>query len=216
VRTKAIITGAIAVLAAAGLTANAQTSAQRMTPGTVASQLATATLVAATAQVVASDRDDIGVAIRSTTAKPATEANDKPDSDVKGARPAIGTACQQAINTLKAMHQADVAEDAKERTASRGDDRVLSWTALTAAERAEDAAEAQQWKNALAAARSACVPQPATACKAAVSNLQSVLQTLHATELAELPTRVETDWAADVASVRTAFSAVATACASRE
>src|SRR5205823_12634342 len=95
------------------------------------------------------------------------------------ARFRLSAACQQAINALKALHQAEVAEDAAD-LASR---QPLSLTALQAA-RAEDLAEAQQWRNALTAARTACLPAPSAACQAAITNLQTLLQTTRIRELA--------------------------------
>ena len=74
----------------------------------------------------------------------------------------------------------------------------LSLTALQAA-RAEDLAEAQQWRNALTAARTACLPAPSAACQAAITNLQTLLQATR-----------------ELAGLKAAFAAVATACGHRD
>ena len=121
-------------------------------------------------------------------------------------RSAIPAGCQSAIAALKSLHDADVAEDASERTAA------APTAAALAAERSEDLIEAQKWAAALVKARAMCLPLAATACQTAVAGLQPVLQTLRNEELMEQQSRVETDSASDVAAVRTAFSAVAMAC----
>ncbi|HVH66201.1 MAG TPA: hypothetical protein VM674_09200 [Candidatus Acidoferrum sp.] len=210
-RRKAIIVGAVGVLAAAALTVNAQQSGQGTTSGTLGS------LVAARAQVVSEERE-VSIAVRSTSISPVTKSEtepaEKPDVDAKPAAPnvTLSAACQTAIANLKAMHKGDVAEDAKERTAATEPE---SATAL-ATDKSEDATEAQNWKNALQAARTACVPQPTTACASAISALQAQLQALHTEELGELHAVTERDWLGDLASVRTAFSAVAAACPKSE
>jgi hypothetical protein len=210
VRGKAIIVGGIGILTAAVVSVNAQNAAQGTTTASLAS------LVAARAQVETAERE-VAIAVRSTASEPATkpvdESAEKADVDVKPATPrvTITAGCQSAINNLKTLHQQDVAEDSKERAGLQTE----SATAL-AAERSEDAAEAQQWKSALLAAHNACVAQPTTACKAAITSLQTQLQALHTEELGELHPISERDWLGDLASVRTAFSAVQSACPIRE
>jgi hypothetical protein len=105
------------------------------------------------------------------------------------------------------MQQADVTEDAAERASQQ------PLSAAIAADRAEDLAEAQHWQPALLAARTACLPQPVAACEAALTSLPALLPTnrLEAwSELVKLPSQV------DVAGLRAAFIAVATACADRD
>ena len=65
----------------------------------------------------------------------------------------VSAACQQAIDALKAMRQADAAEDAAEKAQAPS-------AAATDADRAEDLADAQQWKQALTAVRTACSRSP--------------------------------------------------------
>jgi hypothetical protein len=208
VRGKAIIIGAMGVVAVATLTANAQNTTSRTTSGSVA------TLLAATTRVAA-EREDIEVAARATTSPVAVSPSARPEekTETKSVAPrvAISAACQSAITHLKDLHTADVAEDAQERATIKAN--PLS---ATTGDQAEDTAEAQQWKTALLAARTACVPAPLTACREAISGLQTVLTALHTQELAELPTRTEVDWMTDLSAVRTAFSAVQAACPERE
>ena len=192
-RTKAMITGAIAAIGIATLTANASSNSHQGSPGSVVS------LVAGTTTIMKADRDEVSVATRSAITAPAiARPAEKPVAVVKpaSARFTLSAGCQQAINALKALHQADVAEDAAE-LASR---QPLSLTALQAA-RAEDLAEAQQWRNALTVARTACLPGPSAACQTAITNLQTLLQTTRIRELAGL---------------KAAFAAVATACGHRD
>lgn len=207
-RGKAIIVGAIGLLTAAALSVNAQNAGQRTTTASLAS------LLTARTQVASAERE-VTIAERSTDAatKPDSEPAEKPDVETKPAAPrvTITAACQQAIANLKALHQADVAEDARERSGLQ----PVSAAALAAA-RAEEVAEAQQWRTALLAARTACVPQPTAACRSAINGLQAQLQSLHTIGLAQLQAISERNWAGNLASVRTAFSAVATACAQRE
>jgi hypothetical protein len=135
----------------------------------------------------------------------------KPVVAVKPVTPRVlqtTAACQQAIDTLKAMHQADVAEDAAERAAQQ----PISAAAI-AADRAEDLAEAQRWQPALLAARTACMPQPTTACQAALTGLKALVPANRPeswSELVKLPNQI------DQAGLRAAFAAVATACAHRD
>jgi hypothetical protein len=206
VRSKLIITGAIGVLAVATLAVNAQNASTKTTRGSVG------TLLAATAQVVKADRDDVAIAARATATAAAAAQGAKPEASEgadKLAAPklAITTACQSAIANLKTMHQADVAEDAAERTlaSSKGASTLL-------ADRTEDALEAQKFMSAAIAARAACMPEPATACRTAITGLQAALLAWRTAELAEAP-GAETDWATDFAPIRTAFSGIAAACA---
>lgn len=210
-RGKAIIVGGIGVLVAAALSVNAQNGNQRTTTASLAS------LVAARTQVASAERE-ITIAERSTSTESATKPDSEPaekhDVDTKPTAPkvTISDACQNAIANLKALHKANVAEDAKERTTALESRSVTA----VATEQNEDATEAQAWKGALLSARAACVPQPTTACSSAISALQAKLQSLHTEELGELHAISELDWIGDLASVRTAFSAVATACGNRE
>jgi hypothetical protein len=63
------------------------------------------------------------------------------------------------------------------------------------------------------AARTACLPQPSAACQAALSNLQA-LRPANLPEdwrdMVKLPTQI------DMAALRAAFTAVATACGHRD
>jgi hypothetical protein len=210
VRGKAIIIGAMGVVAVATLTANAQNSASRTTSGSVA------TLLAATTRVAA-ERDDIVLAARAATSpvavSPSAKPEEKAEVETRRLEPkvTISAGCQAAIAHLKSLHQADVAEDAQERAAAK-----TEAPGVTTADQTEDATEAQQWKTALGVARTSCAPQTATACRSAISGLQTVLTALHTQELGELPTRTEIDWMTDLSAVRTAFSAVQTACPERE
>jgi lipoprotein-anchoring transpeptidase ErfK/SrfK len=209
VRRMALIAGAIAALAIAAFTLNTANAAPRGAQGSVIS------LVAATRTIAAADRDEAALAARTTTeAMTTSEPTEKPDVEARTAAPrvTVSAGCQQAINNLKALHQADVAEDASERTAQP------QTAAAALADRTEDAVEAQRWVKALMAARAACLPQPTATCQAEIASLQSELQTTRAEELAELSasTQDQSDWLADWMSIRTAFSAVATACATRE
>ena len=132
-RIKAIILGAIAALALATLTAGAGTTATARVSGSLVSLVAATTTVTKTA-----DRDDLTVAARSTDSDKSGEPAEKPVVAVRPVAPrALQTtaACQQAINTLKTMHQADVTEDAAERAATA--QQPLSAAALLA-DRIED------------------------------------------------------------------------------
>ena len=161
-RTKTIILGAIAALAFATLTANAGNRATTPAQGSLVS------LVAATTTVAKADRDAATAARPAATHEEATEAVQKP---VVAAKPApkitVSAACQDAINNLKALRQADAAEDATERAAVSKPPTASQ----IEADKAEDTAEKQQWKTALLAARTACLPQPSAACQAAIAAL---------------------------------------------
>src|SRR6266699_1528616 len=113
VRTKTIILGAIAALALVTLSANAGNRATPQAQGSLVS------LVAATTTVARADRDATTTAAATAIHAEAVEAVPKP---VVAARPVpkvtVSAACQDAINTFKALHQADVAEDTAERAAA--------------------------------------------------------------------------------------------------
>ena len=209
-RTRVIVLGALGALALATLSANAGNQATPRLQGSVVS------LAAATATVIKADRDAESTAARTTTHEEATPAAQKP---VVAAKPAltiaVSAACQNAINSLKALRQADAAEDAAERAAAQ----PLSASALQAA-RAEDLAEVQQWRNALTAARTACVPQPSAACQAAITALQALKASgaedwRQWTDLRQWSDLRNVNWQAQLASLRTAVGAVATACGHR-
>ncbi|TME85015.1 MAG: hypothetical protein E6I47_01965 [Chloroflexi bacterium] len=207
-RTKTIILGAIAALALVTLSANAGNRATPQGQGSLVS------LVAATTTVARADRD--ATAAATAIHAEAVEAVTKP---VVAARPVpkvtVSAACQDAINTLKALHQADVAEDTAERAAAG---QPPSASAI-AADKTEDAAELQKWQTALLAARAACLPQPNAACQAAIAALQA----LRANGADDWRQWIEqwqdfrtVNWTAQFASLRTAVSAVATACGERD
>jgi hypothetical protein len=166
VRTKTIILGAIAALALATLTANAGNRATHQVQGSLVS------LVAAATTVTKTDRDLASAAAKTATREGSTEAVRKP---VVAAKPApkitVSTDCQNAINNLKALRQADAAEDAAERAAAQQPASAVE------ADKAEDAADKQQWRAALLAARTACVPQPSAACQAAIAALLALRAT---------------------------------------
>ena len=214
VRNKLIIIGAVGVMAAATLTVNAQNAAGR------AIQARSASAVALLARSVSADRDDEHLAVLATasTSKPITEATTSHEAETTpsaAASPAaVTSACTTAIASLKALHKADVAEDAKERATASGE--ASRDVAASSADRTEDLAEAQQWLAAVKAAHSACLPATAPAnCQAAISGLQPVLAALRAQELAEA-SGTENDVATDFSAIRGAFSAVAIACARPE
>ena len=210
-RGKAIIIGAMGVVALATLTVNAQNSTTRTAPGRVT------TLLAATTQL-ARERDRVSIAVKATsepaaTTDPTARPAQKTEAETKPVAPkvAITADCQAAITHLKDMHKAEVTEDAAERAATTGES-----TATAAADQTEDATEAQQWKAALTAARTACVPQLSTSCRSALSGLTSTLMALHTDELGESHAGTELDKTADFGAVRTAFSAIQTACADHD
>jgi hypothetical protein len=204
VRTKTIIFGAIAALALATLTANAV--ATHRVEGSLVG------LVAATTTVATADRDAASGATPSATHEESTETPQKPVAAAKPApRITVSTACQDAVNNLKARHQADVAEDAAERAAARQPPSA----SVLEADRAEDAAERQQWRTALMAARTACLPQPSAACQAAIAALQA-LKDSGVEDLREWTDLRNVNWPAQLASLRTAVAAVATACGDRD
>jgi hypothetical protein len=152
------------------------------------------------------------------THQEATETLQKP---VVAAKPApkltVPAVCQDAINNLKAMHQAEVTEDVRERAALQ---QPLSASAIEA-DKAEDAIENQKWQTALLAARTACLPQPSAACQAAIAALQA-LKTNGAEDWRQLIAEHQfsdlrnIDWTAQLASLRSAVSAVAMACGQRD
>ena len=202
-RTKTIILGAIAALALATLTANAGNRATHQVQGSLVS------LVAATTTVTKTDADV--AAAKSAILKESTEAARQP---VVAARPApkitVSTDCQNAINALKALRQADAAEDTTERAGAQ----PPSASALDA-DKAEDATEKQQWRTALLAARGACVPQPNAACQAAVAALQA-FKGSGAEDLRKSTDLHNVDWSTQLAGLRTAVGVVASACGERD
>src|SRR2546422_6655568 len=108
-----MISGAIAAIGLATLTANAGSNTHAGSQGSVVS------LVAGTRTIVKADRDEVALGSRNVTAstKPATRP-------VAATRPAsqrfiLSAGCQEAINTLKALHQADLTEDAAERASQQ-------------------------------------------------------------------------------------------------
>ena len=206
-RIKAIVLGAVAVLAMVTLTANAGTPATPRISGSLVSLVAATTTVANTVE-----RDSATVATRSTDSDKTAEPAEKPLA-VKPAAPRAPqatAACLQAINTLKAMHQADVSEDAAERAAIA----QQSWSAAAlAADRAEDLAEAQRWTQALTATRTACQPQPTAACQAALTALKALLPVWRPEEWSVM---IKSPNQIDLTALRAAFTAVATACGQRD
>jgi len=204
VRIKAIVLGAVAVLATVTLTANAGTTATPRTSGSLVSLVAATTTVTKTVE-----RDSATVATRSTDSDKTAEAAEKPvlaAKPVAPRAPQVTAACLQAINTLKAMHQADLTEDAAERAATA--QQPLSATALTA-DRVEDLAEAQHWTQALMATRTACQPQTTAACLAALTSLKALLPVWRPEEWSDL---INSPNQVDLTALRAAFTAVATAC----
>jgi hypothetical protein len=198
--------GAIAALALATLTANASTAATHQGSGSLVSLVAATTTVATVA-----DRDEATVAATRSAESEKTEPAVKPVVAVKPVAPRApqpSAACQQAIDALKAMHQADMAEDTKERAGLQ----PLS-AATIAADRAEDLAEVQPWNQALMAARTACLPQPSAACQAALASLKALLPANRPEEwsdMVKLPSPI------DLTALRAAFAAVAAACGHRD
>ena len=205
-RIKAIMVGAIAALALATLTASASTTATPRTSGSLMSLVAATKTVATVA-----DRDEATAAATRSAESEKTEPAVKPVVAVKPVTPRApqpSAACQQAIDALKAMHQADMAEDTKERSALQ----PLS-AATLAADRAEDLAEVQPWTKALMTARTACLPQPSVACQAALASLKALLPANRPEEwidMVKLPTPI------DLTALRAAFTAVAAACGDRD
>jgi hypothetical protein len=204
VRTKTIILGAIAALALATLTANAGNRATHQVQGSLVS------LVAAATTVTKTDRDVASAAAKNATGEASTEAVQK---SVVAARPApkitVSTGCQNAINNLKALRQADAAEDATERAAAQPPASAVE------ADKAEDAADRQQWRAALQAARTACVPQPSAACRAAIAALLA-LKGNGIEDVGELSDLRNVNWPSELAGLRTAVGTVATACGERD
>jgi hypothetical protein len=205
VRIKAIMVGAIAALALATLTASASTTSTPQASGSLASLVAATTTIATVA-----DREEATVTATRSAETEKSEPAVKPIVAVKPVTPRIpqaSAACQQAIDALKALHQADVAEDTTERAL-----QPLS-AATIAADRAEDLAEVQPWTKALMTARTACLPQPSAACQAALASLKALLPANRPEEwidMVKLPTPI------DLTALRAAFAAVAAACGDRD
>jgi hypothetical protein len=204
VRTKTIILGAIAALALATLTANAGNRATHQVSGSLVS------LVAAATTVTKTDRDVASAAAKTATHDPSTEAVRKPVVAAKPvAKITVSADCQNAINNLKALRQADATEDAAERAAAQQPASAVE------ADKAEDAADRQQWRAALLAARTACVPQPSAACQAAIAALQA-LKGNGIEDVGELSDLRNVNWPTQLAGLRTAVGTVATACGERD
>lgn len=205
-RTKTIILGAIAALALATLTANAGNRGTHQVPGSLVSLVAAATTVAKT------DSDVASAAAKGATNEESTEAVQKPAVAAKPApKITVSTGCQNAINALKALRQADATEDATERATAKPPPSA----SVLEADKVEDAADKQQWRAALLAARTACVPQPSAACQAAIAAVQA-LKGNGTGDSGESTDLREISWPADLASLRTAIGVVATACAERD
>jgi hypothetical protein len=205
VPTKTIILGAIAAVALATVTVNAASRPSHPLQGSLVSLVAASTIVAKTDREAAS--------ISTASHEESSEAAEKP---VVGAPAApkltVSAACQDAINNLKALHQADIAEDAAERAAAAQHPPTAS---SIAADKAEDAAERAQWRAALLAARTACLPQPSASCQAAIAALQALkADTLE--DWRQWTDWRNVNWQAQFASLRTAVAAVATACGHRD
>ena len=202
-RIKAIVLGAIAALALATLTANAGATSTHRVSGSLVS------LVAATTTVTkAADREAVAAAARSTASEKTTEPSEKPVVAVKpvAARAPVSAACQQAIDAMKALRQADVAEDKAEKAQPKS-------AAASDADRAEDLADAQQWKQALTAVRTACKPQPTAACQAALASLQALLPANRSEGWRGL---IKSPNQFDTAGLGAAFAAVKAACGHRD
>ncbi len=212
-RTKTIILGAIAALALATLSVNAGNAPQRSVQGSAMS------LVAGTAAIAKADRDEVNAGAVKTTATTTTatiteaaekaEVEDEAEDDAPKAP--RSPACQAAIDNLKALRHADIAEDAAEKANPGTAD----------ADKAEDMAETQHLRDARLAVRTACLPQPSAACKAAIDNLKALRQADIAEDAAEKanPTAVDADKAEDMAefkALRSAFEAVRAACGDRD
>jgi len=210
VRRIALIMGAIAALVLAGLSLNTANAAPRTVQGSV--QGSVVSLVAATRTIATEEREQVALAARATAAaKTASEPAEKTEAAAKPAAPKIvlTAGCQQAINNLKSLRQADVSEDTLERAGAPE-------TAET--DQAKDAAELQSWRTALTAARAACLPQPASACALEIHSLQDIVETTGTEELAEVQvsTRDKSDQVADWIKIRAAFAGIPFACANHD
>ena len=202
-RIKAIVLGAIAALALATLTAYAGTTSTHRVSGSLVS------LVAATTTVTkAADREAVAAAARTTASEKTTEPSQKPVVAVKplAQHAPVSAACQQAIDVLKALRQADVAEDKAEKAQPPS-------SAAGDADRTEDLADAQQWKQALMGVRSACTLQPTAACQAALASLQALLPANRPEGWRGL---IKSPNQFDTAGLGAAFAAVKAACGHRD
>jgi hypothetical protein len=219
VRTKTIILGAFAALALATVSVNAGNAPHRSLQGSAMS------LVAGTAAIVKAERDEANAAVRttsavtktSTTTTPSTstaatqksEVEDEAEDDApKGP---VSPACQAAIDNLKALRQADTAEDTAEKATPGTAD----------ADKAEDTTEAGNLKAARLAERTACLPQPSAACQTALDNLKTLRQPDVAEDTAEKanPGTTDADKAEDkteAAALFDALKAVRAACGERD
>ncbi len=219
-RTKTIIVGAIAALALATLSANAGNAPQRHTTGSAKS------LVAGTAAIAKANRDEVSAAVRTaSTVKTTTtaEAAEKPEvedeDEAEAPEHPVSAACQAAIDNLKALRRADVAEDAAEKAARHHPPT----DAEIAADKAEDKAEAEHLRDARQAVRAACLPQPSAACQTAIDNLKALRKADVAEDAAEKAARHHPPTDAEIAAdkvedmaeaqaLRAAFTAVRAAC----
>jgi hypothetical protein len=183
VRTKVIIFGGLATLALAAVTANAGNRASQAVQGSMGSTASVLTAVRTLEKA-----SDLHVGIRSTTSAP-VEPTARPVAALKPANRSavtVSAACQEAVNALKALHQADVAK-------------------------------ALQWKNALTAARNACLPQRSAACQVAIDSLQALVQANRLREWSELAAMFRNrTWQTELASLKPAFAAVAQNCTWRQ
>ena len=218
-RTKTIILGAIAALALATLSVNAGNAPHRSLPGSAMS------LIAGTAAIAKADRDELSAAVRTTStvktaattaAEPAEKPEVEDEAEDDAPKAPVSPACQTAIDNLKALRQADIAEDAAEK-ANPG---------TTDADKAEDMAEAEHVRAALLAVRTACLPQPSAACQAAIDNLKALRQAEIAEDAAEKANQ-PTPSASTIAAEKTedmaefqklwaALKAIRTACGERD
>jgi hypothetical protein len=219
VRTKTIILGALAALALATVSVNAGNAPHRSLPGSAMS------LVAGTAAIAKAERDEANAAVRTTSAVKKTSTTTTPSTSTAAAQKSeveneagddapkgpVSQACQTAIDNLKALRQADTAEDTAEKATPGTAD----------ADKAEDMTEADNLKAARLAVRTACLPQPSAACKTALDNLKALRQADVTEDTAEKANPGTTD--ADKAEDKTeaqklsdAGKAVRTACGERD
>ena len=210
-RTKTIILGAIAALALATLSVNAGNAPQRSVQGSAMS------LVAGTTAIAKADRDEANAeAVKTTTttttnAEPAEKPEVEDEAEDEDTEGPVSPACQAAIDNLKALRHADVAEDAAEKANPGSAD----------ADKAEDTTESDHLRAARLAVRTACRPQPSAACKTVLDSLKALRQADIAEDTAEKanPSTTDADKAEDKAEVQAlmaALKAVRTACGERD
>jgi hypothetical protein len=151
-----------------------------------------------------------------TTAEPAEKTEVEDEAEDEAPKAPVSPACQTAIDNLKALRQADIAEDAAEK-ANPG---------TTDADKAEDMAEAEHVRAALLAVRTACLPQPSAACQAAIDNLKALRQADMAEDAAEKANQQppsastiaaeKTEDMAEFQKLWAALKAIRTACGERD